>query len=681
MSLPWRGRNSAAGDMDGLEMGEATGSLDRTNGYSDVALEGSAVDMSPAGARPGALEAGQEYRLACFFLVLVPALLVFAGYWAGSTQQQFVTGCAGISSAAAGDTAGPEGSIVGGFAALHDYRGRPRRVAVAQGVVTADHGRCSDVGLDVLREGGNAVDGAVAAALCQGVLNPMASGAGGGHFMLIRLPNGTAEVIDAREVAPLASNETMFVGRPDASLNGGLAVAVPLELKGLHLAHTRHGVLPGEQTAKLAAWPLLADTFLFREGRRWRAPHVNETCCRRPQLAQLLRDVAADGPDVLYRGKYAAGLAADIAAAGGGITVEDLQRAEAQLKQPLRASAFGLDILAVPPPSSAAAVVAALRILEGYRLPLGGSGTLGLHRTVEALKHALAMRMSLGDPGPPSSPFINLTATLQDMLDGGYAEQLRQSTSDDDVLPLSSYGGQAYSVFKSGVQPGRLRCCVWACGQLLWRATSCDRRLLKQSVLSFSVFYTFAVNTGFGSKVVSPSTGLLLNNQMDDFSSPGQANVYGLVPSRNNLIAPGRKPLSSMSPIIVEQQGQLRMVVGASGGPRIISSVLQALLRVLVQGLDPFAAVGNPRLHHQLAPNNLYAEQWNTTGVAFHYDEGALQIGGCACRALARFGHNTSATNWGGVTQAVVLDLVPGGGAAPMLAVSDPRKDGAPAGY
>lgn len=167
-----------------------------------------------------------------------------------------VPACAGGASAAhggIGDSVAPEGPVSSNFEAKFDYRGKPRELAAQDGIVAADHGRCSDIGASVLQNGGNAVDSAVATALCQGIYNPMASGIGGGHIMLIRLPNGTSEVIDAREVAPLAASEKMFKGRPQAALVGGLAAAVPLELRGLHLAHSRHGVLPWSQLVEPAA--------------------------------------------------------------------------------------------------------------------------------------------------------------------------------------------------------------------------------------------------------------------------------------------------------------------------------------------------------------------------------------------------------------------------------------------
>lgn len=586
-----------------------------------------------------------------------------------------------------GDSISPEGPVSSAFEAKYDYRGRPRSLYAETGVVAADHGRCSDVGAEVLEEGGNAVDAAVATALCQGVYNPMASGVGGGHIMVIRLPDGSAEVIDARETAPLAANETMFKGRPEAALVGGLAAGVPLELLGLHLAHSRHGVLPWSRLVEPAAavaeagfpahpylisaltmanftdHPQLRDTFLIQDRHKglWRAPEVNETCCRRPQLAELLRDVAKDGPEVLYRGKYAAGFAADIQAAGGIITVEDLSSAQAVVKEALRVHVMGVDIVGPPPPSSAATILTAMLVLAGYDLPLAGSGSLGVHRMTEAMKHAFALRMSLGDPGSnAAAPMVpHLEELLTDMQSLDYAGSLREALKDDAVLNISMYGGK-WNIFRGGVHPE-------------------DHGTSHMSVVDaqrMAVGLTTTVNLGFGSKVVSESTGIILNNQMDDFSTPGQHNVYGIPPSPSNFILPGKKPFSSMSPLVVERGGQLRMVLGASGGPRIISAVLQTLLRVLAYGEDAFSAVAGPRVHHQLVPDTLYAEAWSAGGVEFYYENLTLH-------SLQGRGHEVVPSAWGAVVQAIVADPDPTSeGTLPGLrAVSDPRKDGAPAGY
>jgi hypothetical protein len=256
------GRGFTAIELEATTSGRGWGS----------AADGGILEPGSGGVRGGLQRVYQRLKQPAVLLGIAGALLILlvaaAAYSTGRRSGRLqVSGCAGLTAPALqGDTVAPEGSIEGSFEALHDYRGRPRSVTAAGGLVAADNGRCSEIGAAVLREGGNAVDAAIATALCQGVLNPQASGAGGGHFMLIRLPNGTAECIDAREFAPGAANETMFVDRPDASISGGLAVAVPLELRGMWTAHHRHGRLPWKRlfqpAIKLAASGFPAHPYL-----------------------------------------------------------------------------------------------------------------------------------------------------------------------------------------------------------------------------------------------------------------------------------------------------------------------------------------------------------------------------------------------------------------------------------
>lgn len=595
--------------------------------------------------------------------------------------------CSNTTSSAGVDPSAPEGRIKASFAALHDYRGHSRRISASVGVVAADHGRCSDIGVDILQRGGNAVDASITVALCQGIYNPMASGLGGGHFSLIRFPNGSSEVIDAREVAAQAANETMYVRTPALSLAGGLAVGVPLELSGFHVAHARHGKLPWkdviEPIISLAEggfpahpyliatldfleaekYPSLANIFLKKKGTTWRVPHVNETCCARPALAAFLKDVAEGGAEVLYSGKYTELLVRDVQEAGGIIASGDLHKAQAVVRQPLTIKAFGVDLIAAPPPSSAIAVLLAFKLLEQFDLPLAGAESLGRHRVIEAMKHAFALRMNLGDPGLPgqSPQFVeHLDRLIIDVCENeDYIHQLKELILNDSVLTsIGMYGG-AWNATAGGYSPD-------------------DHGTSHISVVDkdrMAVSLTTTINTGFGSKLLSSNTGLLLNNQMDDFSTPGMPNVYGIQPSPANFIMPGKRPLSSMSPIIAQVDGDLRAVVGASGGPRIVSAVLQTLVRLLALGDDVFTAVASPRLHHQLFPSSVYAEHWNVSGIAFDYSEEEMN-------ELTHRGHHVNSTDWGAIVQAILVDIpLPGNGPGLLHAASDPRKDGAPAGY
>jgi gamma-glutamyltranspeptidase/glutathione hydrolase/leukotriene-C4 hydrolase len=472
----------------------------------------------------------------------------------------------------------------------------------------------------------------------------------------------------------------MYAGNPDAAVNGGLAIAVPLELKGLWTAHQRHGSMAWEDLIArvvhlardgfpahpylihiigdddwLDRWPDLRAIYkVQRPNGQWRAPALNETCCKRPALADLLQRIAAEGPDAVYGAEAAQRLAADIQAAGGIVTQQDLQQAQATVKQTLTAKVWGFELVTVPPPSSGAAVIAALNILAGYAAPFGGANSLAAHHIVEAMKSAFALRMHLGDPGP-NNQFLDLTALVSDMLSPSFADSLRAGLNDSQTNAAQSYGGQ-YNLLAARTDHG-------------------TSHLSVVDVSRGALAMTTTVNTGFGSKVVSKSTGLIFNNQMDDFSTPNQPNAYGLEPSAANFIRPGKKPLSSMSPMIIQDDGgNLVGTLGASGGPLIVTSVLQTLLRLLGLGMDPLEAVSAPRLHHQLLPDIVGAEDWNTSWAVrpagFHVAQSVLQ-------GLTDRGHNVSSGAYGAIVQAIMVDTAHN----VLIGTSDPRKDGAPAGY
>ena len=326
----------------------------------------------------------------------------------------------------------PEGRLAATAGVGADYRGRPRSLLAAGGAVASDHGRCSDAGAAILRAGGNAADAAVTTALCLGVHNPMASGIGGGALILVRGAKGAVTAIDAREAAPAGAAADMYGSSDTASLEGGLAVGVPMELWGLHTLHADHGsgrvawadlVRPAADAARagfeahpymvaavsapralarLKASPALAAAFLVKDAAApggYRPPRVNETCCARPALAATLDAVGRDGPAALYSGARAAALAADVRAAGGILTEADLAAAAARSAPPLTTRAWGMDFYVPPPPSSGAALLAALAIAAGWEAPLPFERGLGAHRLVEAMKHGMALRVGMGDVG------------------------------------------------------------------------------------------------------------------------------------------------------------------------------------------------------------------------------------------------------------------------------------------
>lgn len=610
---------------------------------------------------------GRRRVLVAGTLVTLVTLALMASFFAGRTS--CAAGDRGV------DVTAPEGSFTD-FNVTLDWRGRPRSLSVGSAAVASDHERCGEHGVRVLRAGGNAVDAAVATCLCQGLYNPMASGIGGGGLILVRAPNGTGLVFDARETAPALAKKNMFKGKgPEDSLRGGKAVAVPMEIHGLYEAHRTYGRRPWQSlfaeaislaregfqahpylvsaiqsnSDALLQVPELRETFFVLRGAaggtdEWVPPRVNETCCKRPALADVLRDISERGPDALYKGVHAAGLAKDIRDAGGLVTEADLAAAAARRREPIRASVFGSEILVPPPPSSGVAILLAIRILEGFREPLAGMGAVGLHRSIEAMKHAFAVRMHLGDDHGEQE--ARNKDVIADALSLGFADELRSLIRDDVVLDVDEYGGR-YAV----------------------RISPEDHGTSHLSVVDedgMAVSLTTTINTSFGSKVVSKSTGILLNNQMDDFSSPGKPNVYGLYPSESNFIAAGKRPLSSMSPmVVVGADGQLRMVLGASGGSRITTAVFQTLLRILTSGEGGLEAVHRPRWHTQLVPATVQTEAW-----------GEFRFPDADALALEKRGHKQVSTDWGAVVQAILV-----GEDGRMEVVSDARKDGAPAGW
>ena len=439
---------------------------------------------------------------------------------------------------------------------------------INHGAVASDQALCSDIGVKILRDdGGNAVDAAVATALCLGVVNPASSGIGGGAFILIHAdmtshqtkiqgdnyvsPNfidardesdvehqqnldKVTEVIDCREIAPAAANTNMFRGKPnDASIQGGLSIAVPGELRGLELAHKRHGILPWsmvvEPAMNLARYgvpvgPHLAGDvanywnatngllkLLTRHNDKVTMLEEGDTMTQ-SELANTLEAVMQNGANAIYTGYRASKLARDIQQAGGIISIHDLHNYKPTLRSPLIAKdVHGFTLVGAPPPSSGgAAVIGAARFLVGYKERRSHFGTaLSKHRMVEAMRHAFAIRMSLSDPLYNK----NMTnAAVRALIHGKHMEALRKYTMDNETLPLSRYGGQFAQLTDD---QGR--------DKVIQDAKQTDRWLENHGTSHLSVVdkdgnvvaITSSLNTIFGSGVVSESTGIVLNNQMD----------------------------------------------------------------------------------------------------------------------------------------------------------------------
>ncbi|WVZ85927.1 hypothetical protein U9M48_032784 [Paspalum notatum var. saurae] len=543
--------------------------------------------------------------------------------------------------------------------------GRREVVTSPHGAVAADDGRCSRIGRDALRAGGGAVDAAVAAALCLGVVSPASSGVGGGAFMLVRLADGASVVYDSRETAPLAASKDMYGGNETLKARGALSIAVPGEIAGLYEAWKRHGKLPWRRLVLPAARLALAfrvspylrmqmeatrDGILGHDGTRAvYAPRgdilrVGEVC-RNVKLAETLRAVAEHGPGVFYGGAVGAQLVRDVRAAGGIVTVEDLKRYRVKVRQPLTEDVMGLQVVTMPPPSAGGAgLVLVLNILAQYGIPAGFAGSLGIHRLIESLKHYMAVKMNLGDPD-----FVDDREVVSDMTSPKFAAELKKTIFDNMTFAPKHYGG------RWNILPDH--------GTSHLSIVDSERN---------AVSMTSTVNSYFGSLILSPATGVLLNNEMDDFSMPANASEDSPPPAPANFISPLKRPLSSMAPTIVVKDGKLKVALGASGGGMIPAGTIEVFLNHFVKNLDPLASVMAPRVYHQLIPNVVQYENWTTvTGDHFELD--------AATRAdLQKRGHVLKPLAGGTISQLVVHNVERNGD---LTAVSDPRKGGVPAGY
>lgn len=576
---------------------------------------------------------------------------------------------------------------------------------VKHGAVASDHPVCSEIGIMILRDqGGNAVDAAVATALCLGVANPASSGIGGGAFILIhadmtshqekvqnedyvspsfidaRDPDDTTsdlnttgkvtEVIDCRETAPAAARTKMFKGKAqDASTWGGLAIAVPGELRGLELAHSRHGVLAWsevvEPAMKLArdgvrVGPHLAGdipgywnqndgllSVLTKQNDKITMLEEGDTMTQ-PTLAATLEAVMTKGADALYNGYRADHLAHDIHQAGGIMTAQDLRNYRPTLRSPLIArDVNGFTLVGAPPPSSGGAtIIGAARFLAGYKQSRSQySSALSKHRMVEAMRHAFSIRMSLSDP---SFRMEVTNDAVNDLVCGQYMEKLRRSTLDNTTLPLSQYGGKKWAQLNDNqggseaddADEGDRRRAARRFGYLEDHGTT---HLSVVDRDGNAVAMTSSVNTLFGSGVVSQSTGIFLNSQMDDFANPGVPNYFGLQPSEANYIKPRKKPLSSMSPTLVFRQrhkkatdlGEFFMALGASGGPKIITAVLQSFLN-FANGMSLFDAIIHPRLHDQLLYHESLVTLYEKTQV---HEDFKIEVPDAIKQGLEARGH------------------------------------------
>ncbi len=532
----------------------------------------------------------------------------------------------------------------------------------AEGMVVSTHRDAAEAGAEILRDGGNAVDAAIATAFAVAVTQPFSAGLGGGVFLLIRTPEGEIVAIDGRETAPAAATVDMYVrdGVPErASVHGALAVATPSFVQALEFAHEEYGSMPWKKLLKPAI-RLAEDGF---EIGRYHARMVGFMQQRLPaerfpetariqfeplqptpqpgqrlvqkDLARTLKAVAKRGSREFTEGETGRRIAEEVERRGGILTLADIASYEPKRREPVRGTYRGLEVYSFPPPSSGGAVlVQALQILEGFDLEAMQAGSSNaLHHVTEAMKLAFADRaVYMGDSDFVEVPIERLTSEA-------YAEAQRARIDADKA---------------GSVEP--------AARQL--PDDSGTTHLSTTDAAGYAVALTMTINTPFGSGITVPGTGVVLNNEMDDFSvAPGTPNSYGLIDQLGaNSIQPGKRPLSSMTPSILLKDGQPFIVTGSPGGPRIISTTLLTILNVVDWGMDAQAAVSAPRFHHQWRPDMLRVEPETPTDVV---------------EALAGRGHDVdvSKRHWS-AAEMIVIDPTTGvhqGG-------SDPRTDGGAVG-
>ena len=480
-------------------------------------------------------------------------------------------------------------------------------------VVTAQH-LASHVGVDVLKNGGNAVDAAVAVGYALAVVYPAAGNLGGGGFMTIQLADGRKTFLDFREKAPLAATADMYLDKegnvvPDLSTRGHLAVGVPGTVSGMELALQKYGTKPRKEVIAPAI-KLAEDGFVLEQGDVELLEYATDVFKKdmkdsgsiflsngepmqvgqklvQKDLAKTLREISEKGADGFYKGWVADAIVTSSQANKGIIAQADLDKYKTRELAPIECDYRGYHVVSAPPPSSGGVVICEImNILEGYPMKdLGFHSAQGMHYQIEAMRHAYVDRNSyLGDPDFVKNPIAHL-------LDKNYATKIR-----DAIDPQKAGVSRE---LKPGVAPHE--------GSNTTHYSIVDK-------WGNAVSVTYTLNDWFGAGVMASKTGVILNDEMDDFTSKiGVPNMYGLVQGEANAIAPGKAPLSSMSPTIVTKDGKVVMVVGTPGGSRIITATLLTMLNVIDYGMNIQEAVDAPRFHQQWLPEETNLETFTTS--------------------------------------------------------------------
>ncbi|WP_024540028.1 gamma-glutamyltransferase [Comamonas badia] len=536
-------------------------------------------------------------------------------------------------------------------------------VVARHGMVASEQALATRIGLDMLKNGGNAVDAAVAVGFALAVALPNAGNLGGGGFMVVHdAKSGRDVALDFRETAPSDASRTMYLDGQGKVVNGKslythYAVGVPGTVAGLAHALQQWGQLPlakviepaaalaekgypvSETLAKVLAreqktfapWPA-SQAIFWKHG----APMQQGELLVQKDLAASLRLIAKEGAKAFYEGAIAQKIAAEMAPHAGAITLADLKNYKAVEREPVRGSYRGYQIVTMPPPSSGGAhLIQILNMMERWPIQDWGVNSANtVHHMTEAMKLAYADRAEyLGDPDFVKVPLKGLTSKR-------YADRLAAGISADKARPAGD------------IQPGKPQ--PYESDQ--------TTHFSVVDAAGNAVAVTYTLNTNFGSGIVASGTGILLNNEMDDFAAkPGVANAYGLVGGDANAVAAGKRPLSSMTPTLVLKDGKVRLVTGSPGGPRIITTVLETVVDMIDFGMNPAEAAATLRFHHQWMPDELRLEKG--------FSRDTLDL-------LAAKGHKIAVKPAMGRTQTIQVQ----GGL--LLGASDPRNpDGRTLGY
>ncbi|CAE6430634.1 unnamed protein product [Rhizoctonia solani] len=545
-------------------------------------------------------------------------------------------------------------------------------IKAEHGAVASEAKVCSQIGVDVLKDGGNAIDAAIASNLCVGTVNPFSAGIGGGGFMVIRIPPpspseaSTVHTIDFRETAPTGSNSSMFVKSPLLSKFGGLSVAVPGEIRGLQTAHSQFGRLPWprlfEPSIQLAngGWEVSAelDRRIKVFGKGWMENDKDWSpifapggkllkqgdWIKRVNFSYTLSSIANEGADAFYKGPIASSLISKIQATGGIMTLEDLESYKVVERPALKSTYQGRHVYTTHAPSSGPVLIHVLNALERFgsgpnvrdQVAMQKEGGLWWHRVTEALKFGSAARTRLGDPA-----FGNNHKLMAEIPTKEFGKNA-SSRITDDTTHTPDYYNPVYDV---QIDHGTTH------------TSAADAE-------GFAIALTSSVNLIWGSRVMDPATGVILNDVMDDFSTPGLPNAFGLWPSPWNYPEAGKRQVSSMAPTIMEHaSGKFYLTLGGSGGSRIFGAIIQTIVN-LDRGMNVSGAIEAPRVHDQLFP----------TLVSIESGFGDKEL-----EALKQRGHNTSVFDINlGVAeiQAVTQDKD-----GHIFAASDSRKNGVAAGW